>query len=56
MNATEQRATELQWPEEYLRTPTEERETYSGDILLTRKESFQSFADELEAESKRLRA
>ena len=48
MNATEQRAPELQWPENYPRTPAEEREPYPGDLSPTRKESFQSVVDELE--------
>ena len=46
MNATEQRAPELQWPEGYPRTTLTERESYPGDISLTRKESFQSIIEE----------
>ena len=48
MNATEQRAPELQWPEGYPRTAPAERESYSGNpgnISLTRKESFESIVD-----------
>jgi hypothetical protein len=48
MNATEQRAPEVVWPEGYPRTAPAEREAYPGDISLTRKESFQSIVDELE--------
>ena len=48
MNATEQRAPELVWPEGYPRTDPRERDSYPGDISLTRKESFQSIVDELE--------
>ena len=48
MNGTEQRAPELQWPEGYPRTDPSERDSYPGDISLTRKESFQSIVDELE--------
>jgi len=48
MNATEQRAPELQWPEDYPRTPADEREPYPGDLSPTRKESFQSVVDELD--------
>jgi len=48
MNATEQRTPELVWPEDYSRTPAEEREPYPGDLSPTRKESFQSVVDELE--------
>ena len=48
MNATEQRAPELQWPDGYPRTDPSERDSYPGDISLTRKESFQSIVDELE--------
>jgi len=48
MNTTEQRAPELHWPAGYPRTPAEERESYPGDISLTRKESFVSIVDELE--------
>ncbi|MFY4816197.1 J domain-containing protein [Haloarcula sp. AONF1] len=48
MNATEQRAPELVWPEGYPRTGPGERDAYPGDISLTRKESFQSIVDELE--------
>jgi hypothetical protein len=48
MNATEQRAPEIQWPEGYPRTDPNERDSYPGDISLTRKESFQSIVDELE--------
>jgi len=45
MNATEQRAPELQWPEGYPRTAPAERESYPGNISLTRKESFESIVD-----------
>jgi len=45
MNATEQRAPELHWPAGYPRTPAEERESYPGNISLTRKESFESIVD-----------
>jgi len=48
MNTTEQRAPELHWPAGYPRTPAEERESYPGDISLTRKEAFESIVDELE--------
>jgi len=48
MNTTEQRAPELHWPAGYPRTPAEERESYPGDISLTRKEAFVSIVDELE--------
>jgi hypothetical protein len=48
MNATEQRAPELMWPEGYPRTDPSEHDSYPGDISLTRQESFQSIVDELE--------
>jgi hypothetical protein len=38
----------LDWPAGYDRTPADERESYPGDLSLTRKESFQSIVDELE--------
>jgi hypothetical protein len=48
MNTTEQRAPELKWPDGYPRADPNERESYPGDISLTRKESFESIVDELE--------
>ena len=38
----------LHWPDDYDRTPADEREPYPGDLEPTRKESFQSIVDELE--------
>lgn len=38
----------IDWPRGHDRTPTEERESYPGDLSPTRKEAFQSVVDELE--------
>jgi hypothetical protein len=39
----------IDWPRGHDRTPAEDREPYPGDLSPTRKESFQSIVDELEA-------
>jgi hypothetical protein len=44
----QRRAAHLHWPDEYDRTPADEREPYPGDLEPTRKESFESIIDELE--------
>lgn len=38
----------IDWPDGYDRTPADERESYPGDLSLTRKESFESVVNELE--------
>jgi len=49
MLSDEQRtAASIHWPDAYDRTPTEDRESYPGDLEPTRKESFQSIVDELQ--------
>lgn len=48
MNATEQRAPELDWPPGYDRTAPDDREPYPGNITVGHREAFESIDEELE--------
>jgi hypothetical protein len=44
----ERRAPTIHWPDGYDRTPSEDRDSYPGDLEPTRRESFESIVDELQ--------